>query len=151
MSNGELFKYDVRVRERFVTGGEITKSDVERYLTALVDVADQCEDVDLEQPALAKEADSSKEPPVEAPVSFTTGEGLSPAFAAAPAERAPSPAIAEPVPGASGEPAVNQPAEAAPAVSQESPQPSAPVSSEQHGPASVPPPTASVDADWGDS
>src|SRR5690606_39868437 len=53
-----LFR-SVRVRERFLAEGTITKADVERHLAALPDAAANSEEVDLEQPALAKDIDDS--------------------------------------------------------------------------------------------
>lgn len=147
MSDRELFMYDVRVRDRFLAEGAITKADVERRLAALQDLEGQCEEVDLEQPALSKEPDEVLAPvvsevqPVDRMPALVSGESSVREVAAIPA-------IAESTP-ASPTPAAAIPVASAPvpAIASES----APASSEPHGPASVPPPTASVDADWGDS
>ncbi len=156
MSDREQFMYDVRVRDRFMAEGAISKSEVERHLAALVDVAEQCEELDLEQPALSKEPDESAVPPTEpeAPVA-PAPERFAPVFASDGPQRppaAPIPAIADPGTTTQNEPApAAAPVEPVPAIAQE---PAAPETkpAEQHGgPASVPPPTASVDADWGDS
>ena len=151
MSDREVFMYDVRVRERFLSEGTITKADVERHLAAIADSAANSEDVDLEQPALSKDIDESTAAPtlVESPA-LASGEAFG--------SRAPEvqrsaaiPAIAEPgAPGShASEPRSSETKQPIPAVAQDSAAPAGP--SEQHGPASVPPPTASVDADWGDS
>lgn len=147
MTDRELFKYDVRVRERFVAEGAITKSDLERHLSALADVAEQCEEVELEQPALSKEQEdavAAETPPgltgVEAP---KPGEGAG--VAAIPAIQE-SGAPVSPLAAATTTPA----RESLPAIAPESSS-AQPPAAEPHGPASVPPPTASVDADWGDS
>ena len=150
MSQREQFMYDVRVRDRFLNEGAISKTDVEKHLAGLVDLADACEELELEQPALASEQEEVaapvEAPPVVAPGPSPTLGG----FGAEPA-RAPIPAIAEPahqVPAAA-EPST--PAEPVPAIANETQSPGPAPAVDPHGPASVPPPTASVDADWGDS
>lgn len=52
MRDPEMFKYDVRVRERMLRGGRITTEEVNVLLQALPDVESECEDVLLPQPAL---------------------------------------------------------------------------------------------------
>jgi hypothetical protein len=52
MRDPEMFKYDVRVRERMLRGGRITVEEVNGLLQALPDVESECEDVLLPQPAL---------------------------------------------------------------------------------------------------
>lgn len=139
MSDRELFMYDVRVRDRFLTEGAITKADVDRRLAALPDLADQCEEVDLEQPALSTEPDETV---VAAPVELRPSvERLQPSFGAESPAREPTPAIAE----APAAPAHESMKTLVSAVHEAPPQDSA------GQPSSVPPPTASVDADWGDS
>lgn len=147
MSDRELFMYDVRVRERFLAEGAITKADVERRLAALRDLEDQCEEVDLEQPALSKEPEeviapvvSEMQPVDRMPAMVSSDSSMR--------EVATIPAIAESTP-ATPAPAAAVPVAPAsvPAIASES----TPAAPEPHGPASVPPPTASVDADWGDS
>ena len=139
MSDRELFMYDVRVRDRFLSEGAITKADVERRLAALPDLAEQCEDVDLEQPALSTEPDETV---VVAPVDLRPSvERLQPSFAAEPASREAIPAIAE------SQPAATLEAKTLPTGHEPVPPPD----QSAQGPSSAPPPTASVDADWGDS
>ena len=140
MSERELFMYDVRVRDRFLTEGVITKADVDRRLATLPDLADHCEEVNLEQPALSTEPDDSV---VAAPVELRPSlERAQSSFADSPVREV-IPAIAESVP-ATPAPDAAQVTAAVP-VSNEAP------THDPHAPASVPPPTASVDADWGDS
>lgn len=52
MRDPEMFKYDVRVRERMLRGGRITPEEVNERLQALPDLESECEDVVLPQPAL---------------------------------------------------------------------------------------------------
>ena len=52
MRDPEMFKYDVRVRERMLRGGRITVDEVNGLLQALPDVESECEEVLLPQPAL---------------------------------------------------------------------------------------------------
>lgn len=140
MSDRELFMYDVRVRDRFLSEGAITKADVDRRLAALPDLAEQCEEVDLEQPALSTEPD---EIVLAAPVDLRPSlERREPSFGAeAPLREAP-PAIAESLPAAPSNESMKT---LVSAVQEPAPQDAA------GQPSSVPPPTASVDADWGDS
>ncbi|HEU5073598.1 MAG TPA: hypothetical protein VFU02_05485 [Polyangiaceae bacterium] len=141
MSDRELFMYDVRVRDRFLSEGAITKADVDRRLAALPDLAERCEEVDLEQPALSTEPDESV---AAAPVELRPSpERLQPSFGADSPVREATPPIAESQPAA---PAHESMKTLISAVGPEAqPQDTA------GQPASAPPPTASVDADWGDS
>lgn len=50
--------FDVRVRERNLKSGAVTEKDIEKYVAALPDLADQAEPFGTSQPAL--------EPPEEA-------------------------------------------------------------------------------------
>lgn len=148
MKHREQFMYDVRVRDRFVAEGAVSKADVERHLASLADLADACEDLDLEQPALSKEPDTVSAADVApAPVAAVNS-----AFGsyAAEAQRAPIPAIADAGSSAAHTPTTVTTFDPVPAIAQESQAPAAAGASEA-GPASAPPPTASVDADWGDS
>ena len=52
MRDPEMFKFDVRVRERMLRGGRITVDEVNGLLQSLPDVESECEDVLLAQPAL---------------------------------------------------------------------------------------------------
>ncbi|MFO0564833.1 MAG: hypothetical protein U0263_04175 [Polyangiaceae bacterium] len=49
----DLFKYDVRVRERMIRRGLLNEADVKRHVDALVDAEGMSENVDQPQPALA--------------------------------------------------------------------------------------------------
>jgi len=141
MSDRELFMYDVRVRDRFLSEGALTKADVERRLAALPDLAEQCEEVDLEQPALSTEPDETV---VVAPVDLRPSvERLQPSFATESSSREAIPAVAEsqPAPTLDTTKTLVSGHEALPPQDQSTGQ----------GPSSAPPPTASVDADWGDS
>jgi hypothetical protein len=68
MSDPELFKYDVRVRRRMVEAEQISEEEVARRLEALPDLADECEELALRQPALTQternqDAGASPRPP----------------------------------------------------------------------------------------
>jgi hypothetical protein len=52
MTDPELFKYDVRVRERMLNRARIAEAEVEKHLAGLPDLEQQCDIVDLAQPAL---------------------------------------------------------------------------------------------------
>ena len=52
MRDPDMFKYDVRVRERMLRAGRITTEDVSRILEALPDLETAVESVPLNQPAL---------------------------------------------------------------------------------------------------
>jgi hypothetical protein len=54
MKDSELFKYDVRVRERMLKKGLLADKDLGRHLEALPDREAACERVVLEQPAIGR-------------------------------------------------------------------------------------------------
>jgi hypothetical protein len=51
MREPDMFKFDVRVRERMLRSGRITTEDVNRVLEALPDLENSVESVALNQPA----------------------------------------------------------------------------------------------------
>ncbi|MCC6898270.1 MAG: hypothetical protein IT377_04810 [Polyangiaceae bacterium] len=52
MTNPELFKYDVRIRERLLRQGLVTEADVKKHLESLADAEAKCETLSQHQPAL---------------------------------------------------------------------------------------------------
>jgi hypothetical protein len=48
------FDLDIRVRDRHLKSGALSEKDVEKFLSALPDLADAAEPVSLAQPALAQ-------------------------------------------------------------------------------------------------
>jgi hypothetical protein len=52
MTGPEIFKLDVRIRERMLRKGLLSEAEVNKHLEALPDVASQGEDLVLRQPAL---------------------------------------------------------------------------------------------------
>lgn len=56
----ESFKFDVRVRERFLRSGQLTEREVEERLSGLVDVAANAAAVELKQPAFQSDADRAE-------------------------------------------------------------------------------------------
>lgn len=54
-TNQNPWTMDVRVRERNLKSGALTDKDLEKYLTALPDVADHAEAFGTAQPALAQQ------------------------------------------------------------------------------------------------
>ena len=52
MRDPELFKYDVRVRDRMLRAGRIGPDEINRVLATLPDLEDQIEPISLGQPAL---------------------------------------------------------------------------------------------------
>jgi hypothetical protein len=52
MRDPEIFKYDVRVRDRMLKAGRISTDEIAKVLDALPDVEAQAEVVPLNQPAL---------------------------------------------------------------------------------------------------
>ncbi len=71
MRDPEMFKYDVRVRERMLRAGRITPEEVSRVLDALPDLETFIESVPLNQPALdmgAAGASAVRQTLVSAPV-----------------------------------------------------------------------------------
>jgi hypothetical protein len=62
MTDPELFKFDVRVRERMLKRGRITEADVSRHLASLADLDSVCETVEQPQPALFSGRDGASGP-----------------------------------------------------------------------------------------
>jgi hypothetical protein len=54
MKSSELFKFDVRVRERMLKKGLISDKELATHLESLTDRATVCDDVRLDQPALGR-------------------------------------------------------------------------------------------------
>jgi hypothetical protein len=54
-TNQNPWTMDVRVRERNLKSGALTDKDLDKFLTALPDVADQAEAFGTSQPALAQQ------------------------------------------------------------------------------------------------
>jgi hypothetical protein len=54
-TNQNPWTMDVRVRERNLKSGALTDKDLEKFLVALPDVADQAESFGISQPALAEQ------------------------------------------------------------------------------------------------
>jgi hypothetical protein len=54
MKSSELFKYDVRVRERMLKQGLISEKDVASHLASLPDRDAACDEVRVEQPGLGR-------------------------------------------------------------------------------------------------
>ena len=52
MTDSDLFKYDVRVRERMIRRGQLSEADVSRHLDGLPDAEAKGEAVPQHQPAL---------------------------------------------------------------------------------------------------
>lgn len=62
MRNPEIFKYDVRVRERMLRSGRINAEEIGKLLEALPDLEAAAEAVSLNQPALDAAATASVTP-----------------------------------------------------------------------------------------
>ncbi len=54
MSDAELLKYDIRARERLLRQGANTPEQIRAYLDALPDLADRCDALPVDQPALLR-------------------------------------------------------------------------------------------------
>ena len=67
MTDPELFKFDIRVRERMLKRGQVNESDIERHLSSLEDLDTKCSRVEQPQPALGSAADGSGRPSVAPP------------------------------------------------------------------------------------
>lgn len=52
MTDPELFKYDVRVRDRMLRARRLTEAQVSSHLERLADASDRCETLVVNQPAL---------------------------------------------------------------------------------------------------
>ena len=60
MSIPELFKYDLRVRERLQRKRQLTESEVDQHLSSLSDVSGNAIEIELKQPALQTEAERAE-------------------------------------------------------------------------------------------
>ena len=67
MTGSEIFKLDVRIRERMLRKGSLSEAEVNKHLEALPDVASQGEDLPLRQPALQRFDEASARPKVPPP------------------------------------------------------------------------------------
>jgi hypothetical protein len=54
MSDAELLKHDTRARERLLRQGAITPEQVRAYLDSLPELADKCDVLAMEQPAVLR-------------------------------------------------------------------------------------------------
>jgi type II secretory pathway component PulK len=54
-----VWAYDLRVRERLLTAGQLDPKTVERYLAELPDLEAHAEDVPVDQPALGDSEDNA--------------------------------------------------------------------------------------------
>jgi len=54
MSDPEIFKFDVRVRDRMLRSGRLKADELEKLLSALPDVESEAEPLGLGQPALSR-------------------------------------------------------------------------------------------------
>jgi hypothetical protein len=54
MKGSELFKFDVRVRERMLKTGALSDKELASHLESLVDRETVCDDIRLDQPALGR-------------------------------------------------------------------------------------------------
>lgn len=60
MSQSNLFKFDVRIRERLLKRGAVDAKEVEKHLKELPDAASNAEILDLSQPALTGDEDDDE-------------------------------------------------------------------------------------------
>ena len=67
MTDPELFKFDMRVRERMLKRGQINETDVQRHLSSLEDLETKCSRVEQPQPALGSPSEGSGRPSVAPP------------------------------------------------------------------------------------
>jgi hypothetical protein len=67
MTGSDIFKLDVRIRERMLRKGLLSEADLNKHLEALPDVASQGEDLVLRQPALHRFDESAPRPRPPAP------------------------------------------------------------------------------------
>jgi hypothetical protein len=59
MTGSELFKFDVRIRERMLRKSVLSDADVAKHLDALPDLTGQCDEMPLRQPALHRPDDGA--------------------------------------------------------------------------------------------
>jgi hypothetical protein len=74
MRDPEIFKFDVRVRERLLKSGRLKSEELEQQLASLVDVEENSVPLELDQPALGRTDGVSMNRPSIAPPTLSTAD-----------------------------------------------------------------------------
>lgn len=74
MRDPEMFKFDVRVRDRLLKSGRLTTEDLGKQLESLTDVEDNSVALELDQPALGRPDGTSSHRASMAPPVLSTAD-----------------------------------------------------------------------------
>jgi len=74
MRDPEIFKFDVRVRDRLLKSGRLTTEDLTKQLESLSDVEENAVALELDQPALGRSDGSAANRPSIAPPTLSTAD-----------------------------------------------------------------------------
>lgn len=74
MREPEIFKFDVRVRERMLKSGRLVLEDLTKHVESTVDVEENIIALELEQPALGRPDGSGLNRPSIAPPTLSTAD-----------------------------------------------------------------------------
>jgi hypothetical protein len=74
MREPEIFKFDVRVRERLLKSGRVTTEELTKQIESLPDVEENLVDLGLEQPALGRADGAFVNRPSVAPPVLSTAD-----------------------------------------------------------------------------
>lgn len=74
MREPEIFKFDVRVRERLLKSGRVTTEELTKQMESLQDVEENSIDLGLDQPALGRSDGTVVNRPSVAPPTLSTAD-----------------------------------------------------------------------------
>ena len=74
MRDPDMFKFDVRVRERLMKSGRLTAEELTRQLSTLQDVEENGVAIELDQPALGRSDGSGASRPSVPPPAISTAD-----------------------------------------------------------------------------
>jgi hypothetical protein len=74
MREPEIFKFDVRVRERMLKSGRLVLEDLTKHVESAVNVEENVMSIELEQPALGRPDGSALNRPSVAPPVLSTAD-----------------------------------------------------------------------------
>jgi hypothetical protein len=74
MREPDIFKFDVRVRERLLKSGRLTLEELGKQIEGLPDIEELAVNLELDQPALGRSDGSSANRPSIAPPTLSTAD-----------------------------------------------------------------------------
>lgn len=74
MREPDIFKFDIRVRERLLKSGRVTIEELKKQIEALPDIEDEGVELGLEQPAVGRTDGAALNRPSVAPPTLSTAD-----------------------------------------------------------------------------